>query len=64
MTPQTQSQAPTQRRGTLEATSRAAEAADQAVHQDAVSSVVWERRGFLRVLRRVTRPSHPGSDLD
>jgi hypothetical protein len=64
MTPQNEIQSPTKRRATLEATARAADAADQAHLQDAVSSVVWERRGFLRVLRRVSRPGHPGSDLD
>jgi hypothetical protein len=55
---------PAQRRATLEATSRAAAAAHDAHVQTALSSVGWERRGFLQVLRRVERPGHPGSDLD
>lgn len=64
MTPQTPIQSPTQRRAVLDATSTAAAAAHDAHVQDAMSSVVWERRGFLQVLRRVSRPAHPGADLD
>jgi hypothetical protein len=60
----TQIQSPAERRATLEATSDAAAAAHDAHLQDAMSSVVWERRGFLRVLRRVARPAHPGAGVD
>jgi hypothetical protein len=62
MTPHTPLHSPSETRAALEATSRAAAAAHDAHVQDAMNSVVWERHGFLQVLRR-GRPS-PGAEIE